>query len=411
MLSIHGFFDPAPVLGATDTGGQVTYVLELSKALSEQGLSVDIFTRQFEERAETEPVNARVRLIRIPCGGREFIRKEELLPHLDEYAENMARFVAARDLRYDLVHSHYWDAGYVGIKIAGSLGLPFIHTAHSLGAWKKEQMGGDPAEMEQLFNFTERIRWEKEIFRRATAQTVTTLDGKELYKRFYGVESDDLVVIPPGVDVRRFRPGPLTPSAGAATLENYVFALGRMDATKGFDDLIRGFAHVSRSNPVQLVIGGGSINALPHETAVRNKLLGLVDELRLNGRVMFAGYIPDANLAAYYRNARVFALPSRYEPFGMTVLEAMACGTPVVATRHGGLRHVLTHRRDGVLVDPSDVTELSSAILEVLNDRPFAERLGKAGRRLVEERFSWQSIASQTLSFYEKYTPDRRESL
>jgi len=411
MLSIHGFFDPVPVLGATDTGGQVMYVLGLSKALAELGVSVDIFTRLFEERDETEPVNAKVRLIRIPCGGREFIRKEDLLAHLDEYADNMNRYIAARNLRYDIVHSHYWDAGYVGMKISERLGLPFIYTAHSLGAWKREQMGGDPAEMERLFNFTERIRWENEIFRRATAQTVTTLDGRELYKRLYGVESDDLVVIPPGVDIRRFRPKSASAATGVATPENYVFALGRMDSTKGFDDLIRAFEHVSRSSPAQLLIGGGSISPRPHEAAVRNKLLRLVDELRLGGRVTFAGYIPDSHLDTYYRNARVFVLPSKYEPFGMTVLEAMACGTPVVATRHGGLSHELTDRVDSLLVDPSDPVELSTAILEILGDDSLAHRLRAAGLKLVEERYSWPNIARQTISFYEKYASARPERL
>jgi len=409
MLSVHGYFDPVPVLGATDTGGQVTYVLELSKALAELGVFVDVYTRLFGDRSETEPVNARVRLVRIPCGGNAFIRKEDLFPHLDEYVENMARHLAAHDLRYDLIHSHYWDAGYVGMKIAERLRLPFTYTAHSLGAWKREQMGGDPVEMERLYKFSERIHWENTIFRRATAQTVTTLDGKEPYKRLYGFESDDLVVIPPGVDVRRFRPEPPATAASLATPENYVFALSRIDSNKGLDYLIRAFDRVSRSSPTRLVIGGGSIGPKPHETAVKNTLLRLVESLRLGERVTFAGYIPDDYLDTYYRNARVFVLPSKYEPFGMTVLEAMACGTPVVATGHGGLRHELTDRKDSLLVDPSDPAALSSAILEILNDGSLARRLREAGLRLVEERYSWQSIARQTLSFYEKYAAFRPE--
>jgi mannosylfructose-phosphate synthase len=411
MLSVHGFFDPVPVLGATDTGGQVMYVLELAKALSELGATIDIFTRLFEEREEAESVNARVRLIRIPCGGREFIRKEDLLPHLDEYADNMARYISSKGLRYDILHSHYWDAGYVGMKIAERLALPFIYTAHSLGAWKKEQMGGDPEAMESLFRFEQRIRWEREIFRRATAQTVTTSDGREPYERLYGFVSDDIVVIPPGVDVRRFRPGALSAAASVTTPENYILTLGRLDATKGLDDLLRAYEIVSRSSPAQLVIGGGSISPRPNETEMRKSLLHLVDTLRLGGRVTFVGYIPDSHLATYYRNARLFVLPSKYEPFGMTVLEAMACGTPVVATRRGGLGHELTDRADSLLVDPSDPAALSSAILEILNDDSLARRLRTAGLKLVEERYSWRNIARQTLSFYDKYASARSERL
>ena len=409
VLSVHGYFDPVPVLGATDTGGQVTYVLELSKALAELGVSVDVYTRLFGDRCETEPVNASVRLVRIPCGGNEFIRKEDLFPHLDEYVENMALYLAAHELEYDLIHSHYWDAGYVGMKLAERLRLPFIYTAHSLGAWKREQMGGDPEEMERHYKFSNRIRWENTIFRRATAQTVTTLAGREPYKCLYGFESDDLVVIPPGVDVRRFRPEPPVKATSLATPDNYVFALSRIDSNKGLDYLIRAFERVSRSSHAMLVIGGGSIDPKPQETVVKNDLLRLVENLGLGERVTLAGYIPDDHLDTYYRNARVFVLPSKYEPFGMTVLEALACGTPVVATRHGGLRHELTDRKDSLLVDPSDPVALSSAILEILNDGALVRRLRQAGLRLVEERYSWQSIARQTLSFYEKYTAVRPE--
>lgn len=407
MLSVHGHFDPVPVLGATDTGGQVTYVLELSKALSELGVSLDIYTRRFGGKPVIDPVNERVRVIRIPCGGSEFIRKEDLFPHLDEFTRNMAAYIEAGALRYDLVHSHYWDAGYAGMDLAERLGLPFIFTAHSLGAWKKEQMGGDSEEMEKLFKFTQRIHWENIIFRRATAQTVTTLDGKETYKRLYGFESDDLVVIPPGVDVSRFRPEPSGRPAPFGIRGKFVFALSRIDSNKGLDYLIRGFDRVRRESDASLVIGGGSKAPGEHEIEVKRSLVALVDELSLGDRANFAGYIPDADLDTYYRNASVFVLPSKYEPFGMTVLEAMACGTPVVATGHGGLRHVLTDRQDSLLVDPSDPAEISSAILEVLKDRELASRLREAGLRLVQERFSWQSIARQTLAFYERYAPAR----
>jgi mannosylfructose-phosphate synthase len=403
MLSVHGYFDPVPVLGATDTGGQVTYVIELSKALAELGIKVDIFTRRFGGRSEVDPINDDVRVIRIPCGNDEFIRKEDLYPHLDEYVDNMEAYIREHDLAYDLFHSHYWDAGYSGMNLAKRFGLPFIYTAHSLGAWKKEQMGGDPEKMEKLFKFTERTHWENIIFRRATAQTVTTLDGKETYKRLYDFESDDLVIIPPGVDVRRFRPVPTEFSSGLETPDNYIFALSRIDSNKGIDFLIKAFAHVKEKSNAVLVIGGGSKNPKDHEVEVKNGLLGLVTSLDLADRVTFTGYVRDEDLDTYYRDARVFVLPSKYEPFGMTVLEAMACGTPVVATGYGGLRHVLTNRRDSLLVDPSNSDELACAIIEVLTDEMLAAKLTEVGLKLIEQKFSWQSIAKQHISFYQDY--------
>ena len=405
-MSVHGYFDPEPVLGATDTGGQVTYVLELSKHLAELGIKVDIYTRRFGGRCEIDPVGQGddVRVIRIPCGGDEFIRKEDLFPYLDEMTDNMEAFIKSNGLEYELIHSHYWDAGYVSMNVAKRLGVPMVYTAHSLGAWKKEQMGGDVEEMEKLFNFSQRIHWENIIFRTAKAQTVTTLDGQDTYKRLYDFESPDLIIVPPGVDTKRFRP--LEPGDNDAALDvpdKFVFALSRIDSNKGLDYLIRAFGVIAKQTDARLVIGGGSKNPKAHEVEVKSGLTAIVDELGLRDRVTFTGYVPDELLETYYRRAMIFVLPSKYEPFGMTVLEAMACGTPVVATKLGGIRHALTDRTDSLLVDPSQPVELGGAILEILTDSALAARLSKGGLALIEDEFAWTRIARRTLSFYERY--------
>lgn len=404
MLSVHGYFDPDPILGRTDTGGQVTYVLELSKNLAKLGPKVDIFTRRFGDRSEVAPVSDGVKIVRIPCGGDEFIRKEDLFPHLDEFTDNMHRYIEQHGLQYQLLHSHYWDAGYVSMRLSERLAVPFFYTAHSLGAWKKEQMGGDPQEMERLFKFSQRIHWENIIFRSATAQTVTTIDGRDSYKRLYDFESDDMIVIPPGVDIHRFRPLEASETdRNFDTPAEYIFALSRIDSNKGLDYLIRAFATIRDGIDSVLVIGGGSKDPKDHEIEVKENLTALVDSLGLGERVKFTGYIPDEDLATYYRKARVFVLPSKYEPFGMTTLEAMACGTPVVATKFGGIRHVLTDRVDSLLADPSDPDDLGAAIRSVLNDEATASRLATNGLDLIRKRFSWESIASATLEFFERY--------
>jgi mannosylfructose-phosphate synthase len=405
MLSVHGYFDPEPRLGATDTGGQVTYVLELAKHLAELGSKVDIYTRRFEGRLEAEPVNDDVRVVRIACGPDQFIRKEDLFPHLDEFVDNMLAYMEANGLHYDVFHSHYWDAGYVSMKLAEKLGTHFFYTAHSLGAWKKEQMGGDPEEMEKLFKFTQRIHWENIIYRKARAQTVTTIDGKNTYKRLYDFESPDLVIIPPGVDTKRFRP--LQPGETEQPLDvpaSFVFALSRIDSNKGLDFLIKAFARIKDKSDAMLLIGGGSKNPKQHEIDVKTDLLQIVDELGLKDRVVFTGYVPDEVLETYYRKAKVFILPSKYEPFGMTTLEAMSCGTPVVATRFGGIKDDLQDGIDSLLVDPSDPAELSGAILRVLTDETLASKLSENGQKTILERFSWESIAARTLAFYQRYS-------
>ncbi len=404
MLSVHGYFDPVPILGATDTGGQVTYVIELSKSLAELGPKVDIYTRRFGDRSEVEPVNDDVRVIRIPAGNNEFIRKEDLFPHLDEFTDNMAAYIDQNGLKYELFHSHYWDAGYVAMNLSERMKVPFIHTAHSLGAWKKEQMGGDPEEMEKLFKFTERIHWENITYRKAAAQTVTTQDGMDNYKRLYDFESPHLIIIPPGVDTKRFRPleaGEKDRDLNAP--DKFVFALSRIDSNKGLDFLIRAYAKIHDKTDADLVIGGGSKNPKPHEIEVKQSLEDLVQSLGVQDRVRFTGYVPDELLDSYYRRAQVFVLPSKYEPFGMTVLEAMGCGTAVVATRLGGIRHVLNDNKDSLLVDPSDADQFGAALQKILADRKLASSLASAGLALIRSTFSWESIAKRTLDFYEQY--------
>lgn len=405
MLSVHGYVDPEPILGRTDTGGQVTYVLELSKHLARRGIKVDIFTRQFEGRSKIDPINDDVRVVRLPCGPDQFIRKEDMFPHWDEYVGNFLAFVDEEGISYDVFHGHYWDAGYVSMKVSEALGKPFFYTAHSLGAWKREQMGGDPAEMEKLFKFEERVHWENIVFRKAVAHTVTTEDGKAIYKRLYDFETPDMDVIPPGVDVERFRP--LTDGESErdiVTPKRFVFALSRIDSNKGHVELLRAFASVREACPgVHLVIGGGSKSPKQHELDVIAGFQKVVDELELADRVIFTGYISDDDLATYYRKAELFVLPSKYEPFGMTTLEAMSCGTPVVATRFGGIRNNLQHEHDALLVDPSDPVEFGAAMERILNDDAFRDRLRDNGLRTIHERFSWDSIAETTLAFYQRY--------
>ena len=156
MLSTHGYFDPVPKLGQTDTGGQVVYVLELAKALSQIGIKVDIYTRWFDksqEQVDPVPNNPDVRIIRIPAGPWKFIPKEFIYDVLPELSENMTAFIRSNQIYYDLFHGHYVDAGIVALDVARALDKPLFFTAHSLGAWKRDQMGGDADEMEKKFNF------------------------------------------------------------------------------------------------------------------------------------------------------------------------------------------------------------------------------------------------------------------
>jgi len=409
MLSTHGYFDPVPQLGRTDTGGQVVYVLELAKALTTCGIKVDIYTRWFDrDKPQIDPVpdNADVRIIRIPAGPWEFIPKEEIYDVLPELAGNMTAFIREHNLDYDFLHGHYVDAGIVTLDVARAIDRPAFFTAHSLGAWKKEQLGGDPAEMERKFKFSHRISEELRIFRSVVAQTVTTDVQREKLRELYGFTSRDITVIPPGVDIHTF----CRLESGEARMdiglpERYILCLSRIDSNKGHDLLLNAFSLVCKSVPdIHLVIGGGSTSkAGPTELEVLANMKRIIAEKDMGERAHITGYIPDEHLVATYRQAEMFVLPSLFEPFGMTALEAMACGRPVVASRLGGIREVVTSEDSGLLVDPADAGEFSTAIIRLLNDEQLSRRIGEQGRHIVCERYSWEAIAARHIEFYEKY--------
>jgi mannosylfructose-phosphate synthase len=402
MFSVHGYVDAEPRLGATDTGGQVTYVLELSKALARLGVAVDLYTRRFEGRPALEAVSDGVRIVRIPCGPDKFIIKEEMLPYWPEFADNCERHIKREGLRYHLLHSHYWDAGLVCRLLAPRLGIKFVHTSHSLGAWKREMMADDPDVAEEVYHFVSRITEEKKVFAAAAGITVTNPASVEKYKQYYGFESENMVVIPPGVNTARFNPAD-DGRAVAGTERPFVFSLSRIDTNKGLDFLFHAFARVAKASELALVIGGGSSQPEERERLVLEELKDIAATYGVGGRVTFKGYITAEELPYFYRRARAFVLPSRFEPFGMTALEAMACGTPVVATNLGGLARCLEDGRDALLVDPSDAEALANAILRAATDEDLGASLVAQGRETVAREFTWAAIAKKHAAFYARF--------
>ncbi len=403
MMSIHGYVDPKPRLGATDTGGQVVYVLELAKALSRRGCKVDLYTRNCEGRNQEEPVNDDVRVIRIPSGPDDFIRKEELLPYLDEQVDNIEKYMKDNDLKYDVFHSHYWDAGFTAMKVSERFGQWFVHTSHSLGAWKQEQFKDVPG-AEEMFRFEERIEQEKIIFSKARGITVTSQQEWDNYQRLYNYENENTTILPPGVDIEIFKPleeGEKDADTGLP--EKYILALARIDHNKGFDLLIHSFALLAKKYPdLYLVIGGGSKKPKQMEIDLKNELVEIAKGYGLEDRVMLPGYVPDEMMAPFYRQAKVFVLSSRFEPFGMTVTEAMACGTPAVVTNLGGIKRFLTDGEDAMLVNPKDKEEMAKAIDKILESEELEQKLIKKGLKTIYDEFTWNALAGRHIDFFKK---------
>ncbi len=401
MFSVHGYFDYPPGLGATDTGGQVVFVLELSRALGQQGITVDIYTRQFEDRPDITFVDENVRIIRIPAGDNKFIIKEKIFPVLDQLSQNTLEFFKKNNLNYDVLHSHYWDSGYVCMLLKQKTNIPFIHTSHSLGMWKKISMSGDSDEAEKKYNFSTRIKWENEVFKYADLLIDTTFAHKDQYIKYYNISRKKIHIIPCGVDINRFKS--LNPGEKDIEIEvkkPYIFCLSRIDTNKGLDYIIHAHSMVLKKKNCYLIIGGGSKNPQDTELKVRTMIDSLIEKFGTKDWVIQTGYIPDEEVPSYYRQAEVFVLPSKYEPFGMTALEAMACGTPAIITKLGGLKEYIQNEKHAILVDPSNIEELSDAILRILNDNDFRTKIKNQGHNYVINEFSWPNIAKKYINYY-----------
>lgn len=408
MVSTHGYVTAHPPLGAEDTGGQVVYVLELSKRLAALGYEVDVWTRRFADLADVEPVSERVRILRVPCGGRAFIPKEYLYRHAAEWCEGARRLAREHDLTYDFVDSHYWDAGVMAARLARDLGVPHVHTPHSLGLWKRDRMLEDwtdgPEAMERKYNFRERIAHERTIAREAALVVATSHQQLDILASGYGVPGDHVAVVPPGYDDGRFFPVPerrrraIRARVGWGD-EPVVLAIGRLARNKGYDLLVDGFARLARRLPAaRLHLAVGGTQRSPVEEAILQALRAQARSLGVERRVDFSGYVSDAELPDVYRAADCFVLSSRYEPFGMTAVEAMACGTPVVVTLHGGLHRALAVGSDALVADPLDAAALGDAVGQVLDTPRLRDRLRKTGPRRAKAVFTWDAVARQVLA-------------
>lgn len=410
MVSTHGYVAAVPPLGAADTGGQVVYVIELSKKLALLGYEVDIWTRQFESQSALEYVCDRVRIIRVPCGGNEFLRKEYLCDHLAEWNEHALRFIEQHGLVYKFVNSHYWDAGLAAQHVATVLGVPHIHTPHSLGLWKQRQMEADfpgcAAEFEKRYNFTRRGHEERKLYADCDIVIATTPPQLDLIVSEYDVAANKVRMVPPGYDDHRFFP---VSEASREAIRHrldfkgkVVLALGRLARNKGYDLLIDAFGVLAARVPdavLHLAVGGQDLNA--HE---RNLLAELHERAQQTGyadRIKFGSFIADADLADYYRAADLFVLSSRYEPFGMTAIEAMASGTPTVVTVHGGLYRALSFGRHALFADPFDKEDLGITMAKVFRHPRLRQRLARMGAHKARSLFTWTGIAHQLVAAVE----------
>jgi mannosylfructose-phosphate synthase len=277
-------------------------------------------------------------------------------------------------------------------------------TAHSLGAWKRDQMGGDPEEMEKKYNFKLRIREELNIFKKVNAQSVTSEVQREKLELLYEEQFDNIEVIPPGVDIHRYIPPDENSQPNPKLPEDYIYTISRIDTNKGHDLLLEAFEIVAKRNSnIQLVIGGGSPNPKARETNLLNSIQQIIDSKNLKDRVHLIGYVPDEEMIPNYQYARFFILPSLFEPFGMTTQEAMSIGKAVIASKLGGIRNVIDSGTTGILVDPREKEEFANAMTHLLDNKKGTAKIGQNAHDLIIREYSWEAIAERHVRFYSQY--------
>lgn len=408
FLNPQGYVQSPPPLGKTDTGGQTVYVLQLAEALGKKGIKVDIITRQFDNQQEEEIASPNVTIVRIPCGGPNFVPKEKMYEHMQEFVENLVKYMERTRKKYDIIHSHYWDAGYAGILLKRILDVPHVHTPHTLGKAKKMEMSVENTPVQKLkpsYRYHVRIAIEQKIINDADAVVLLCETTRIQVLHYYLADFEKLHVIFPGIDTSFFSAKPNVIDKKVKFAPNSILTMSRVVPAKGLDRLIDAVALLKNKINFHVYMGGDITkdSGSNEEKNARTLLEELIKKYRLQDHVTFLGQTNHDNyLPAYYRSADIFVLPARYEPFGLTTLEAMACGTAPLVSSVAGSREVIVDGLNGFIIDSHDRKLLANQILTLLKNKALLKKVSENAVFTVKEHYGWDRIVEKFISLYKK---------
>ncbi|EGJ32938.1 MULTISPECIES: glycosyltransferase [Moorena] len=439
LISVHG--DPAIEIGKEEAGGQNVYVRQVGEALAKQGWQVDMFTRlSSSNQATIVEHTPGCRTIRLTAGPKAFVPRQEIFEYCGEFLSQLLEFQEQSGIDYSIVHTNYWLSAWVGMEwkkrqslldaIASggnqrqslmggtpktalppqdrAASLIQVHTYHSLGAVKYESVETIPKIA------ATRLEIEKAVLE-TSERIVATSPQEEEHMRTLVSSKGDIDIIPCGTDIDRF--GKINrlearQKLGQSPENKIIFYLGRFDERKGIETLVRavGCSQLRGDANLKLIIGGGSRPG-EKDGMERDRIEGIVAELELQTITTFPGRIADELLPAYYAAADVCIVPSHYEPFGLVAIEAMASGTPVVASDVGGLQFTVVSEETGLLAPPKDASAFAAAIDRILSDHDWKNQLGLGARARVEHMFSWNGVAHQLSQLYKSLLEAKSENL
>jgi phosphoheptose isomerase len=399
MISEHA--SPLRSIGGVDDGGQNVYVGQLARHLADVGYEVDVFTRR-DDRAQPAVVqwNSHVRVFHVTAGPQQRIPKEELLPHMGAFTEQMVRHCAQES--YDLVHANFWMSGLVANDLKRMLGLPFVITFHALGRVRRLYQGDDDGFPD------ERLEIENAIVRDADQIIAECPQDEEDLIRLYNAEPSRITIVPCGFDRTEFWPlsKPLARVAlGLGADERVILQLGRMVPRKGVDTVIRSLARLRDDHDLRvrlLVVGGESEDPDPVVTPEIGRLQQIAAEEGVAEQVTWVGRRDRDRLKYYYSAADLFVTTPWYEPFGITPLEAMACGTPVVGANVGGIKFSVRDGETGYLIPPRDEAALAERVAHLYRHPKLLSLFRRQSITRVNDLFTWERVARTVADVYEE---------
>jgi D-inositol-3-phosphate glycosyltransferase len=409
FLSEHA--NPLTTLGGADAGGQNIYVGELSQNLARYGYAVDVFTRRDSpDVPEIVEWGKGVRVVNLLAGPVQPRPKDELWPSMPEFRDSLLRFMEHDETHYDLVHGNFWMSGWVAMEVRRRLGIPAVQIFHAMGKTKRlhqKKVDTSPGD---------RIKTELDIIRKADRIIAQCPNERTELVKDYRADPGKIVLIPSAVNARIFKPIAYDEARRRIGLDTHgkvIVYVGRMLPRKDIRNIIRALAVLERKNAsvkdslILVVVGGESVEPDPVATPEIGELQKLAAELGVSDHVRFIGKRQPEELRDYYSAGDVAVTTPWYEPFGLTPLEAMACGRPVIGSAVGGITYTIKDGDTGFLVPPRDPEALAARIQAMLSQPELCQRMGLAARKRVEREFTWSIVAMRTGALYETLLAER----
>ncbi|WP_022850376.1 HAD-IIB family hydrolase [Limisalsivibrio acetivorans] len=442
LFSIHGLIRGENLeLGRdADTGGQTKYVVELARALGNHPMvaKVDLFTRLVQDpkvdldySKPEEEIGDNAHIVRIPFGPKRYLRKEVLWNYLDEFMDRTLKYFRTKGLVPDILHGHYADAGLCAASLGNLLGVPTIFTGHSLGREKNRLLldkGMSQEDIEKRYNISTRIEAEEQAL--DTAMFVVASTSQEIEKQYSSYENyrpKQMRVVPPGTDLKKFYP-PKSRWKLPAVFEKIerflhepkkpvVLAISRADERKNINTLIQAYGENARLQEMAnlVVVAGNRKDITEMDKGARRVLKDMllnIDKFDLYGKVAYPKQHKPDDVPDFYRMAAqlkgVFINPALTEPFGLTLIEAAACGLPIVATDDGGPQEIIGNCENGFLIDPLNREDISKRLIQTLADKDQWRKWSNAGIRGVKKHYSWESHADKYIKAIKKEVGGRK---